>query len=36
MSKRTVERVIDHGRLNPLWIGGQRRFAPDAVRAYVR
>ncbi|MCS3665051.1 excisionase family DNA binding protein [Salinibacter ruber] len=36
ISKRTVERIIDRGRLNPLWIEGQRRFAPDTVRAYVR
>lgn len=36
VSKRTVERIIDHGRLNPLWIGEQRRFNPEAVRAYVR
>jgi excisionase family DNA binding protein len=36
VSKRTVERIIDRGRLNPLWIGEQRRFDPDAVRAYVR
>ena len=26
VSKRTVERIIDRGRLNPLWVGGQRRF----------
>ena len=36
VSKRTVERIIDRGRLNPLWIGEQRRFDPEAVRAYVR
>ncbi|MCS3782694.1 helix-turn-helix domain-containing protein [Salinibacter ruber] len=36
VSKRTVERIIDRGRLNPLWIGEQRRFNPEAVRAYVR
>ena len=36
VSKRTVERIIDRGRLNPLWVGGQRRFKPEAVRAYVQ
>ena len=36
VSKRTVERIIDKGELNPLWIGEQRRFDPEAVRAYVR
>lgn len=36
VSKRTVERIIDRGCLNPLWIGEQRRFDPEAVRAYVR
>lgn len=36
VSKRTVERIIDRGRLNPLWVGEQRRFEPETVRAYVR
>lgn len=36
VSKRTVERIIDKGELNPLWIGEQRRFDPEAVKAYVR
>ena len=36
VSKRTVERMIDAGSLNPLWIRSQRRFKPEAVRAYVR
>jgi len=36
VSKRTVERIIDAGMLNPLWIRSQRRFKPEAIRAYVR
>jgi len=36
VSKRTVERIIDRGRLNPLWIGEQRRFTPESVRGYVQ
>lgn len=36
VSKRTVERIIDRGRLKPLRIRAQRRFEPESVRAYVR
>ncbi|WP_431978671.1 helix-turn-helix domain-containing protein [Salinibacter sp.] len=36
VSKRTVERIIDRGRLNPLWVGGQRRFEPEGIRSYLR
>jgi len=36
VSKRTVERMIDAGTLNPLWIRSQRRFKPEAIHAYVR
>jgi excisionase family DNA binding protein len=34
--KRTVERIIDQGHLKPIWVRGQRRFEPEAVRAYIR
>lgn len=36
VSPRTVEKVIQSGELEPLWIGGQRRFHPDAIDAYLR
>jgi excisionase family DNA binding protein len=36
VSKRTVERIIDRGRLTPIRVGAQRRFEPESVRAYVR
>lgn len=36
ISKRTVDRIIDRGHLNPLWIGEQRRFTPEAIEAYER
>ena len=36
VSERTVEALIQRGRLRPLWVKGQRRFHPDAVDAYLR
>ena len=36
ISERTLDRIFDRGHLNPLWVRGQRRFDPEAVRAYVR
>ena len=36
VSPRTVEDLIIMNRvLNPIWVGGQRRFFPDDVRAYL-
>ncbi len=36
VSTRTVENIIDNGKLTPIWIRGQRRFDPEAVEAYLR
>jgi len=36
VSNRTVESIIDDGKLTPIWIRGQRRFEPEAVEAYLR
>ena len=36
VSERTVEKLIALGKLRPLWIGGQRRFHPDTIAAYMR
>ncbi len=36
VSKTTVEREVDDGRLSPVRVRGQRRFDPRAVDAYVR
>jgi len=36
VSKRTVEDIVGSGRLQPIWVKGQRRFHPDAVEAYMR
>ena len=36
ITKRTVDRIIDRGHLNPLWAGDQRRFDPEAIDAYLR
>lgn len=36
VSPRTVEDLLIMNRvLNPIWVGGQRRFFPDDVRAYL-
>lgn len=36
VSERTVETLVASGKLQPLWIKGQRRFHPDAVEAFIR
>lgn len=36
VSPRTVEKIIQSGKIDPLWVGGQRRFHPDAIDAYLR
>ena len=36
VSKRLCETLVAEGCLPPIWIGGVRRFDPDAVKAYVR
>ena len=36
VSKRTVERMIDAGTLDPVWVRSQRRFKPEAVQAHMR
>lgn len=36
IGKRTVEKIISEGDLQPIWVRGQRRFHPDAVEAYMR
>jgi excisionase family DNA binding protein len=36
ISERTLDRIIDRGHLNPLWVGKQRRFTPEAIEAYIR
>jgi excisionase family DNA binding protein len=36
VSKRTVEDIVASGRLDPIWVKGQRRFHPDTVDAYLR
>lgn len=36
VSVRTVENIIEGEELAPIWVGGVRRFDPDAVEAYVR
>lgn len=36
VSNRTVENIIDDGKLTPIWIRGQRRFEPEAIEAYLR
>ncbi len=36
ISQRKLETLIAAGELAPLWIGGQRRFHPDAIDAYLR
>lgn len=36
VSERTLETIIGSGKLQPLWIKGQRRFHPDAVDAFMR
>lgn len=35
VSTRTVDRIIDRGRLNPYWVRGQRRFTPEEVDKYL-
>ncbi len=35
VSVRTVEDIIVCGELRPIWIGGQRRFRPEQVRAFL-
>ena len=36
VSERTLETIINSGKLQPLWIKGQRRFHPDTVDAFMR
>lgn len=36
VSKRTVERLIEDGEIDPIWIRGQRRFCQKEVRDYIR
>lgn len=36
VGKRTVEKIIDAGRITPIWVRGQRRFEPEAIEAYLR
>lgn len=36
VSKRTTESIVAAGKLQPIWVKGQRRFHPDAVEAYMR
>lgn len=36
LSERTTENRIKDGDIRPLWVGGVRRFHPDAVDAYLR
>jgi excisionase family DNA binding protein len=36
VSKRTVENIIDDGKLTPIRVRGQRRFEPEAIEAYLR
>lgn len=36
VSRRTVEKIIAGGDLQPLWIRGQRRFHPKVIDAYLR
>jgi len=36
VSERTVETLVASGKLQPLWIKGQRRFHPDTVEAFIR
>lgn len=36
VSKRTVETIIDEGKITPTWVRGQRRFEPEVVEAYLR
>ena len=36
VSERSVERLIAAGQIVPLWIGESRRFAPEAIDAFLR
>ena len=36
VSKRTAETLVAEGKISPIWVKGQRRFGPDAVKAYLR
>lgn len=35
VSTRTVKTLIALGDLRPIWIGGSRRFDPQAIEAYI-
>jgi excisionase family DNA binding protein len=36
VSKRTAQRIVDDGEIDPIWIRSQKRFRPEAVRSYLR
>jgi len=36
VSKRTAQRIVADGEINPIWIRSQKRFRPEAVRSYLR
>lgn len=36
VSARTLQRIVSGGGLRPVKVGGQNRFHPDTVDAYVR
>lgn len=36
VSERSVERLVAEGLLSPVWVGGARRFAPEAVESFLK
>lgn len=36
VSKRTAQRIVADGEIDPIWIRSQKRFRPEAVRSYLR
>jgi hypothetical protein len=36
ISTRSVERLIERGDLDPVWVGGVRRFQPGDIRDLPR
>jgi len=36
ISESTLEKIVANGKIQPLWVRGQRRFHPDQISAYLR